>query len=86
MSETGMRAGEVIGLAVPDVDLTRGMVTVRRGKGGKGRSRRSALNPPALWTDTFVRGALTGWPTPRRCGSVNAVRDLGVLRAAQHAQ
>jgi len=37
MAETGMRAGEVIGLAVDDVDLPRGLVTVRRGKGGKGR-------------------------------------------------
>jgi site-specific recombinase XerD len=37
MAETGMRAGEVIGLTVPDVDLERGVVTVRRGKGGKGR-------------------------------------------------
>jgi site-specific recombinase XerD len=37
MAETAMRAGEVIGLAVADVDLTRGLVTVRRGKGGKGR-------------------------------------------------
>lgn len=37
MAETGMRAGEVVGLAVPDADLTRGLVTVRRGKGGKGR-------------------------------------------------
>ncbi|SBS77345.1 Integrase family protein [uncultured Mycobacterium sp.] len=37
MSETGMRAGEVCGLTVADVDLNRGLVTVRRGKGGKGR-------------------------------------------------
>jgi site-specific recombinase XerD len=37
MSETGMRAGEVLGLTVFDVDLPRGLVTVRRGKGGKGR-------------------------------------------------
>lgn len=37
MSETGMRAGEVLGLTVTDIDLERGMVTVRRGKGGKGR-------------------------------------------------
>ncbi|MET0476170.1 MAG: tyrosine-type recombinase/integrase, partial [Mycobacterium sp.] len=37
MAETGMRAGEVCGLTVGDVDLTRGLVTVRRGKGGKGR-------------------------------------------------
>jgi site-specific recombinase XerD len=36
MAETGMRAGEVLGLTVADVDLVRGLVTVRRGKGGKG--------------------------------------------------
>jgi site-specific recombinase XerD len=38
MSETGMRAGELIGLTLTDVDLERGVVTVRRGKGGKGRT------------------------------------------------
>jgi site-specific recombinase XerD len=37
MAETGMRAGEVIGLTIADVDLQRGLVTVHRGKGGKGR-------------------------------------------------
>lgn len=37
MAETGMRAGEVVGLQVADVDLTRGIATVTRGKGGKGR-------------------------------------------------
>jgi site-specific recombinase XerD len=37
MVETGMRAGEVIGLQTSDVDLPRGLATVRRGKGGKGR-------------------------------------------------
>ena len=37
MAETGMRAGEVTSLSVGDVDLHRGLVTVRRGKGGKGR-------------------------------------------------
>jgi site-specific recombinase XerD len=37
MAETGMRAGEVIGLKVADVDLARGLATVLRGKGGKGR-------------------------------------------------
>ncbi len=37
MAETGMRAGEVTSLSVGDVDLNRGLVTVRRGKGGRGR-------------------------------------------------
>jgi site-specific recombinase XerD len=37
MAETGMRAGEVTGLTVADIDLNRGLATVRRGKGFKGR-------------------------------------------------
>ena len=37
MLETGARAGEVLSMATADVDLQRGLVTVRRGKGGKGR-------------------------------------------------
>ncbi len=38
MVETGARAGEVVLLGVPDVDLPAGVAIVRRGKGGKGRS------------------------------------------------
>jgi integrase/recombinase XerD len=37
MLETGARAGEVVDLQVADVDVTTGMATIRRGKGGKGR-------------------------------------------------
>jgi integrase/recombinase XerD len=37
MAETGARAGEVLGMTVPEVDLTRGLALIRRGKGGKGR-------------------------------------------------
>lgn len=37
MAETGLRAGEVIGMQLAEVDLQRGLATVRRGKGGKGR-------------------------------------------------
>ncbi|SDG97278.1 tyrosine-type recombinase/integrase [Pseudonocardia oroxyli] len=37
MIETGVRAGEVMALAVADVDLSTGRAVVRRGKGGKGR-------------------------------------------------
>jgi site-specific recombinase XerD len=35
--ETGMRAGEVLGLTVDDIDITRGLAVIQRGKGGKGR-------------------------------------------------
>jgi site-specific recombinase XerD len=38
MTETGMRAGEVIAMELTDVDLKTGAATVRRGKGGKGRT------------------------------------------------
>lgn len=31
--ETGMRAGELLGLTVDDVDITRGLAVIRRGKG-----------------------------------------------------
>lgn len=37
MAETGARAGEVVRMAVDDVDLKEGLAVVRRGKGGKGR-------------------------------------------------
>jgi site-specific recombinase XerD len=37
MAETGLRAGEVVALSVDDIDLRRGLVIVRKGKGGKGR-------------------------------------------------
>ncbi|HSJ44829.1 MAG TPA: tyrosine-type recombinase/integrase [Euzebyales bacterium] len=37
MCETGARAGEVINMTVHDVDLSRGLAVIRRGKGGKGR-------------------------------------------------
>lgn len=38
MLETGARAGEVVAMEVKDVDLDRCQVTIRRGKGGKGRT------------------------------------------------
>lgn len=37
MAETGLRAGEVLALAVADVNLQDGLLTVRRGNGSKGR-------------------------------------------------
>lgn len=37
MTETGMRAGELLGLQLVDVDLPRGLAVITRGKGGRGR-------------------------------------------------
>lgn len=54
MAETGIRAGEVVDLDVTDVDLARGLITVRRGKGGKGRV--SPIGPQAgLAVDRYLR-------------------------------
>lgn len=38
MIETGLRAGEVVAIGTDDVDLGAGIATVRRGKGGRGRT------------------------------------------------
>ena len=54
MFETGLRAGEVTGLEVADVDLPNGLLTVRRGKGGKGRV--ASIGPDAsLALDRYLR-------------------------------
>ncbi len=37
VSETGLRAGELLAMTLDDIDLQREIATVRRGKGGKGR-------------------------------------------------
>lgn len=37
MAETGIRLSEVIALTAGDLDLATGLVTIRRGKGGRGR-------------------------------------------------
>ena len=39
MAETAVRAGDLLGMMLPgDIDLDRGVATVRRGKGGRGRT------------------------------------------------
>ena len=54
MFETGIRAGEVVALEVADVNLSEGMATVRRGKGGKGRT--APFGPEvALAIDRYLR-------------------------------
>ncbi len=37
MVETGLRAGEVVAMTMPDIDLAGGSAVIHRGKGGKGR-------------------------------------------------
>lgn len=58
MAETGMRAGEVVALSVDDVDLQRGIVTIQRGKGFKGRV--SPFGPhTATAIDRYIRSRRT---------------------------
>jgi integrase/recombinase XerD len=38
MLETAARAGEVVAMTLPDLDLSAGRAVIRRGKGGKGRA------------------------------------------------
>jgi integrase/recombinase XerD len=58
MNETGLRAGEAVSLRVADVDLSKGEVTVRRGKGGKGR--RAPIGPQTVRAlDRYLRARRT---------------------------
>jgi integrase/recombinase XerD len=52
--ETAARAEEILALEVSDIDLRRGLATVRRGKGGRGR--RSPFGPQtAQALDRYLR-------------------------------
>jgi site-specific recombinase XerD len=55
MVETGARAAEVVNLQIADVDLGRSLITIRRGKGGKGRI--VPFGPQtAIALDRYLRG------------------------------
>jgi integrase/recombinase XerD len=54
MLETGVRASEVIGMQVSDVNVQDGLVTVRRGKGGKGRVAPFSIQTASA-IDRYVR-------------------------------
>jgi integrase len=75
MAETGIRLSEVIALTGPDLDLDAGLVTIRRGKGGRGR-----IIPVGSVTIAAIRAYLAVrriqphadrdelWLGERRCG------------------
>jgi site-specific recombinase XerD len=74
MLETGTRAGEVVALAVDDVDFSAGTAIVRRGKGGKGRSMPS-LMPEATASQWGRLGAHISWAnTTDRAGRTAPAR------------
>jgi integrase/recombinase XerD len=71
--ETGMRASELVDLQTTDVNLTRGLVTVHRGKGGKGRiapfgPQTAAATPNCSSAPTSKPSATGRWLRP--CAAV----------------
>ena len=85
LADTGMRAGEVLALAVDDVDLRRRMVTVTSAKGGKHRMAAfSAETARAI--DRYLRSARRGHKlaaTPRLwLGTANRGWTYPSLRGA----
>lgn len=74
----GLRAAELVALDVPDVDLIDGIVTVRRGKGGK--ERRVPLGPPGL---TAVQAWLDARPATQGALFVNARGGRLTTRSVQ---
>ena len=91
-AETGMRVSEALGLDVTDVDLSRGLAIIRRGKGGKGRIvpfgpqtakaldrylRLRRSHPGASLPALFLTARL-----PRRLADHGLRRTLGLRAAA----
>jgi site-specific recombinase XerD len=67
-AETGLRAAELLGLEVGDIDVGACVVHVRRGKGGKGRRVHFSAGAAAA-LDRYLRARkAAGWP--RAEGSV----------------
>lgn len=54
MAETGLRANEALSLQVVDVNLDAGVVTVHRGKGGKGRTSPFSVQTASA-IDRYIR-------------------------------
>jgi site-specific recombinase XerD len=58
LTETGLRAAELLALDVTDIDLDDCLLTVRKGKGGKSRRVRFSTNTAAA-VDRYVRARRT---------------------------
>jgi integrase len=92
MAETGIRLSEVIALTVRDLDLEAGLVTIRRGKGGRGR-----VIPVGPATAAAIRTYLAArraqphadrpelWLGERRCGLAADALYRSLRRRAERA-
>jgi site-specific recombinase XerD len=55
MVETGVRSEELLSMEIPDLDLTAARFTIRRGKGGKGRSLDHISPQTIASVDRYIR-------------------------------
>lgn len=83
----GLRVSELVGLAVEDIDLSRGVCTVRHGKGDKDRA---VPIPAKLLPElrAWIGERQTGWlfPSPRGAGHLSArAVQVSIRKAAQRA-
>lgn len=67
LTETGLRASELLALDVPDVDLLGCSLVVRRGKGGRGRQTRFGGGTAAA-LDRYLRARRQHVSGPREAG------------------
>lgn len=92
MAETSIRLSKVIALTGPDVDLDAGLVTIRRGKGGRGRIIRIAPPSPAIRTYLAVRrqhrlaDREELWLGERGCGLAADALYRSLRRRAEHTR
>lgn len=81
-AETGMRASELLGLTIGDVDLSTDTAHVRRGKGGKGRRVKFSASTAAV-LDRYLRARrAAGNPADRGplwIGREGALRYTGLV-------
>jgi site-specific recombinase XerD len=92
MAETGIRLSEIIALTATDLDLDAGLITIRRGKGGRGR-----IIPVGPVTATAIRTYLATrqrqrhadrpelWLGERGCGLAADALYRSLRRRAERA-
>ena len=78
MTEGLLRASEALSLRVGDVDLTRGIALVRRGKGGRAGWCPSVTRQARRSTGTSGPGASTRWRSSPTCGCRRPARRSAI--------
>jgi integrase len=88
LRDTGLRASELVGLDVTDVDLVRCIANVQSGKGGRGRRSKFSA-PTAAAIDRYLRAELSPTSGPLwqgRGGRLSLHRAEQCVAVAPHRQ